>query len=394
MMQLPSDYSNATYFGGPSYSEEFFVTLVHEFGHTMGLQHTLASSVMSTLTTSASSKANPLGNDDIAGISLLYPASNYLSTVGSIFGTVRMNGTGLNLASVVAISPSNQAVSALTNPDGTYQMNGIPPGEYYIYVHPLPPPTEGESSPDNVYLPRNATGTSLQPDQGFATQFYPGTLDYAQASLIKITPGRAYPAPIDFNVNPASSPGVASVRTYSYVQSTYVNAAPILDGQTTTIAAGGSKSIGLLQADNSLTPGLSVGMLGSAAEINNLRAYPPPNPYIAVDAMPAFSASGQKHLLFSTPGNLYVLPAGFTVVDAPAPVISALAPAADGNGNPACDRRRSISRPAHAIFFDGLPAVIQSQTKQYPDRDTAFRRPSATRRRLQRLIPTGRARCS
>ncbi len=65
-------------FDGPSYSEQFFVTLVHEFGHTMGLQHTLASSVMSTLNTSASSKANPLGADDIAGISLLYPAGKYL----------------------------------------------------------------------------------------------------------------------------------------------------------------------------------------------------------------------------------------------------------------------------------------------------------------------------
>ena len=112
----------------------------------MGLQHTLASSVMSTLNTSASSKANPLGADDIAGISLLYPAGKYLSTVGSISGTVNMNGVGLNLASVVAISPSNPAIATLTNPDGTYQMNGIPPGEYYIYVHPLPPPLEGEST--------------------------------------------------------------------------------------------------------------------------------------------------------------------------------------------------------------------------------------------------------
>ncbi len=359
VMQLPSDYSNATYFGGPSYSESFFVTLVHEFGHTLGLQHTLTSSVMSTLTTSASSKASPLGNDDIAGVSLLYPTSDYLASVGSISGTVQMNGTGLNLASVVAISPSNQAVSTLTNPDGTYQINGIKPGEYYIYVHPLPPPTEGESNPDNVYLPRNATGAFLQPDLGFATEFYPGTLYYTQASVIKITPGSPYPAPINFNVNPASSPGIASVRTYSYVQSTYVSGAPILDGQTTTIAAGGSKSIGLLQSDNSLTPGLSVGMLGSAAEINNLRAYPAPNPYIAVDAMPAFSASGQKHLIFSTPGNLYVLPAGFTVVDAPAPVISAMAPAGNGSGNLAI--AGAYFTPNTRILFDGLPAVIQSQ---------------------------------
>ena len=65
-----------------------------------------------------------------------------------------MNGTGLNLASVVAISPSNPAIATLTNPDGTYQINGIPRGEYYVYVHPLPPPVEGESTPDNIFLPQ------------------------------------------------------------------------------------------------------------------------------------------------------------------------------------------------------------------------------------------------
>ena len=102
-------------------------------------------------------------------------------------------------------------------------------------------------------------------------------------------------------------------------------------------------------------------MLGSAAQINNLRPYPPPNPYIAVDAMPTFGASGPKHLLFSTPGNLYVLPSGFTVVAAPPPVISALAPAVDGNGNPLRDRRPAI-HAEHASLFDGLPATIQSQT--------------------------------
>ncbi len=356
LMELPSDMSSV--FNGPSYSEEFFVTVVHEFGHTLGLQHTLASSVMSTLNTSASSKGNPLGADDIAGISLLYPAGKYLSTVGSISGTVSMQGAGLNLASVVAISPSNPAITTLTNPDGTYQINGIPPGEYYVYVHPLPPPVEGEGGPDNIFLPKNSSGAYLPPDTGFATQFYPGTLDYSQAQVIKITPGDLFPTAIDFNVNPVSSPGVASVRTYSYIQGTYVIGAPILEGEKTTIAATGN---GLLQSGNALAPGLSIGMLGSAAQIENLRPYPPPNPYLAVDAMPTFGASGLKHLLFSTPGNLYVLPAGFTVVAAPPPLISALAPAVDGNGNPAVAIAGQQFTPGTRIFFDGMPAAIQSQ---------------------------------
>jgi hypothetical protein len=77
--------------------------------------------------------------------------------------------------------------------------------------------------------------------------------------------------------------------------------------------------------------------------------------------MPTFGASGLKHLLFSTPGNLYVLPSGFTVVADPPPVISALAPAVDGNGNPAVAIAGQQFTSSTRIFFDGMPAVIQSQ---------------------------------
>ena len=362
LMELPSDMVN--YFDGPSYSEQFFVTVVHEFGHTMGLQHTLTSSVMSTLTTSASSKATPLGADDVAGISLLYPTSNYLSSVASVSGTVTMNGQGVNLASVVAISPSNPAISTLTNPDGTYQLNGIPPGQYYIYVHPLPPPVAGEGSPDNIFFPHNSAGAYLAPNISFATQFYPNTLNPSETvgSLITLKAGAAYGSAINFNVSPVSSTGVASVRTYSYTAGTYVIGAPVQLGTKTTIAATG---VGLLEPNNPnnvLTPGLSIGMLGTAAQINNLRAYPPGNPYIAVDAMPTLPRSGPEHLLFSTPGNLYVLPAGFSVVMAPPPLISALASTVDGNGNPVLQIAGQQFTPDTQIWFDGVPAAIQSQT--------------------------------
>jgi hypothetical protein len=358
LMELPSSLS--TYFNGPSYSEEFFVTLVHEFGHTMGLQHTLASSVMSTYTTTASTKSSPLGADDIAGISLLYPSGNYLATVGSISGTVTLGGNGVNLASVVAIAANSPAIATLTNPDGRYLLGGLQPGvEYYVYVHPLPPPAEGEGSPDNVFYPHNSNGVFLAPDTGFVTQFYPNSQSQSGAHVIKTAAGKVVPG-INFNVAAASSPGVSSVRTYGYIQDTYVIGAPLMASEKTTVAATG---VGLLQPGNSLTSGLSVGMLGSAAEISNLRPYPPPNPYIAVDVSVNFTAgAGQKHLLFSTPGNLYVLPAGFTVVQAPAPIISALAPAVDGNGNPAVAIAGQQFTSSTQVFFDGLPATIQSQS--------------------------------
>jgi hypothetical protein len=360
LMELPSDL--VAQGDGPSYSEQFFVTLVHEFGHTLGLQHTLASSVMSTLNTSASTKANPLGADDIAGISLLYPSGSYLSTVGSVSGTVTLKGNGVNLASVVAISANNPAIATLTNPDGTYLLSGLQPGvEYYVYVHPLPPPVEGESSPNNIFFPHNSAGVFLAPVTGFVTQFYPNQPGPSGAQTVTVK-ADSVTAGINFNVTATNSPGVSAVRTYGYIQNTYVLGAPLLVSEKTTIAASGN---GLLQSNDSLTPGLSIGMIGSAAQINNLRPYPAPNPYsyLAVDVSVGFAAGpGPKHLLFSTPGGLYVLPAGFTVVDAPPPIISALATAVDGNGNPAVAIAGQQFTPSTQVLFDGLPATIQSQT--------------------------------
>ncbi|HEX5226450.1 MAG TPA: matrixin family metalloprotease, partial [Bryobacteraceae bacterium] len=222
LIELPSNYSDPAYFGGASYSEEFFITLVHEFGHALGLQHTLASSVMSTIDTSASSKANPLGLDDIAGISQLYPAGDYLTTTGSVSGTVTMNGNGVNLASVVAIMPGAPAIATLTNPDGTYQINGIPTGGsnsalYYIYVHPLPPPVEGEGSPDNIFYPKNSNGDYLAPQTGFGAQFYPGTTNFGSAQPVNVVSGQVRSG-VNFNVRASSSSGIATVRTFSYIQ--------------------------------------------------------------------------------------------------------------------------------------------------------------------------------
>jgi hypothetical protein len=357
VMYLPRDLSQSPL--GPSYSETFFVTLVHEFGHTLGLQHTLASSVMSTLRTSGATKATPLGADDIAGISLLYPADKYLATVGSISGTVTMNGVGLNMASVVALSPSEPAITTLTKPDGTFQIDGIRPGQYFVYVHPLPPPVQGEGSPNNIFYPHNSAGVFLAPDTGFATQFYPNTRDPWQAQVIPVTKGNITSG-INFTVSPRGSGAISSVRTYGYIQNTYVIGAPLMVGVQAPIAATG---VGLLRSDNTLTPGLNVAMLGTAARISNLRPYPPPTPYIAVDALINFTAGpGPKHLLFYTPNDVYVLPAGFTVVNTPPPAISAVAPTSDSKGNRAVAIAGQQFQPDSRVFFDGLPAAIEAQT--------------------------------
>ena len=379
---------SATYFSGPSYSEEFFVTLVHEFGHTLGLQHTLASSVMSTITTTAATKANPLGADDIAGISLLYPAANYLSTVGSISGTGDDERSGpepgfrgcdfAQQSSHRHAHQSGRHVSDQRNSAGREWL------EYYVYVHPLPAPLEGEGTPDNIFYPHNSAGVFLAPDTGFATQFYPSTQNPGPSNLILVQPG-AVTQNINFSVSPSSSAGISSVRTYTSVTGTnnYITSGtPLIAAETTTIAAYGA---GLLQPYNSsstsysITPGLSVSVLGSAAQTSNLRPYLPPNPYVAVDvSVSSFAGTGPKHLMFSTPGNLYVLPAGFTVVDQPPPVISALAPTTDSSGNPAVFIAGLQFMPNTQILFDGVPAVVESQSSNSLTRHSAAAPPGYT----------------
>lgn len=341
-----------------SYSELFFVTLVHELGHTMGLQHTLTSSVMATQTTSTSSRATPLGADDIAGISLLYPASGYLATVGSISGRVTLNGNGVNLASVVAIPPSGPAISSLTNPDGSYQINGIPAGiYYYVYVHPLPPPIAGlETTPDNIWLPMDANGNLIQPNYtAFATQFYNGGSGTRQAVFVSAA---NVAAGVNFNVSSRNFQAISSVRTYGFSPTSVpVTASPInLHLQTPMpLAASGS---GLLQANNTVTPGLSITTLADA-QISDLRAYPPPTPYIAVDVLLNYTAgAGPKHLLFSTPNDLYVLPSGLTAVSNPPPSLNFTVPTFDTNGNRAVAIYGSGFAFDTRIFFDGQAATI------------------------------------
>ena len=136
------------------------------------------------------------------------------------------------------------------------------------------------------------------------------------------------------------------------------------------VAASGE---GLLNANNVITPGLSISVLGAAATASNLRPYPPPTPYIAVDVQANLAAGeGPKHLLFATPDDLYVLPAAFFVVANPPPSISAVTPSWDANGNRIVlisgtgffPGETATTVPVNTtILFDGLPGVIEGTTK-------------------------------
>lgn len=339
----------------PSYGEELAGTLVHEMGHALGLQHTLTSSTMSTAITRSTSKAKPLASDDIAGISVLYPGKTFGISTGSISGRVTLNGQGVNLASVVALSPGGPAVSALTNPDGTYRMDGLAPRQYLIYVHPLPPPLEGQTTPAGIIPPADPDGRAIPASGPFETQFYPATKDPQQSFPIQVTAGVAAQG-INFAVRSRAALQLHSVRTYSYPSNSYVAPAYLNPAipYPFIVATGEGLTRG-----SSPVPGLGVSVISGTP----LAVKPYSDGYLEMDVdVRSFlgTSDSARHLLFSLSNDIYVLPFGYYQAQNQPPSITSLASAVDPNGSTMVVVSGKNLAADTRILFDGLPAITRA----------------------------------
>jgi hypothetical protein len=351
-LQLARDLSQY-----PSWGEAYFLTLVHEFGHALGLQHTLTSSVMSTAITRGTSKAKPITADDIAGISALYPARSFATLTGVIQGRVLVNNRdGVNVASVVAINEAGISVSALTNPDGSYRMEGVPPGNYWIYAHPLPPAFAGEVTPANIVLPKDPSQGFFEAGTAFDTQFFPNTRDWTRASTVRVSVGSTVEN-INFNVVRRASPAMHSVQTYGFTGRVAIKAPYFRPGSRSMLVFTGT---GLVAANNNPVAGLTVSVLGGGASVvtGSLRAYSSP-PYLQVDIdVPLGAAEGPRHLVFSTASDIYVLPLAFHVAANPAPELTTLTPGFDETGNRVLSVAGANLTADTRLLFDGVPANL------------------------------------
>jgi hypothetical protein len=129
---------------------------LHEIGHFSGLAHSAlgetelregggrrviaSAAVMFPVAFGAASIAGrTLRPDDIAGISDLYPESDFAANSGSISGRVTRDGQPLFGAHVIAFDPATQSmVSNFTlNSQGQFSIGGLPPGPRILRVEPL-----------------------------------------------------------------------------------------------------------------------------------------------------------------------------------------------------------------------------------------------------------------
>ena len=341
---------------GPSYTSTFFLTCVHEMGHALGLQHTFTSATMSQATTRATTLSHPIDTDDIAGLSILYPTAAF-SQFGSITGKITNGGAGVHLASVVAIHPGWGAVSALTNPDGSFQIQGVPPGQYFVYAHTLPPDAD-------ILGPWNADG-SVAPASGFTNAlFYSGaqgaaggTTSLQQATPVSVQAGAATGA-INIGLSSRSSVELYDVQLFGYINNIPVQPA-FLD--LVTVNAQGSvvgiNATGQGLGSNGQAPGLAVQALGSVSVYALQPVLYAGSTYVSVYMTVNESATtGPQHLIFTTPDYMYVSPAW--------PESGAEHAADDHRHHENGDGTATITGTSWAsdslIYFDGLPASLAS----------------------------------
>ncbi len=342
-----------------SYSETFFLTMVHEFGHTLGLQHSMVSATMSTSRTRATTKARPLAPDDIAGISMLYPTGALAATTGSIAGHVLLDGDGVNMASVVALSLNGTTIGTLANPDGSYRIDGIPPGDYYVYAQPLPPAQQDETGPAAIVPPSDTQGGDFAAFTGFAGQFFPHTRDWQQASTTAVTAGASV-EDVNFDVDRRTGPTIYDMNMLGYLgpagHEAYVHAPPLVSGYRGWMVFDAPGSV--LPNSTRLQPGMSLSAIGAAGRLEPeyLGYFIAGYLYTVVDAEEV-SQPTPVAVAVTTPDDLYVLPSAFTIVPTAGPVISSVTGSTDALGDASVTLSGDNLGLDTRILFDGAAAT-------------------------------------
>ncbi len=119
-----------------------------------------------------------LTDDDALGVSLLRPAPGWLQTTGSLAGRVTVDGHPLAMASVHLLRRDNGRLRATgvqvftngtaegtpdTGTDGLFRAEGLAPGDYLLWIHPMFKPRDHGSVISRLKLLETAVDDLVLP---------------------------------------------------------------------------------------------------------------------------------------------------------------------------------------------------------------------------------------
>lgn len=182
------EYQWFTDFNNNVNQAQFIESIVlHEIGHFLGLDHSPAGGATVRDAANGINTNAGLSADEIAAARYLYPAG----TLGSIQGTVRMNGAGIRGATVIAEdSDGNIAGAAVTQDSGKYAIYSLTGGTYRLRVCPLDPPNSGQNS--------------LMRGEEVAFEYSEAVTSFLPTADTVLTMGATEARTLDFNVAAAS----------------------------------------------------------------------------------------------------------------------------------------------------------------------------------------------
>ena len=121
-----------------------------------------------------------------------------------------------------------------------------------------------EATPANIMPPADPQNDNFSANTKFVTQFFPGTQDWTQATVIGVAAGNIVNK-INFTVAASAGPAVYGMQTYGYPNGVAIPAPPLVTQTREALVffANGAT----VNNQSAIAPGLNVSVIGSAAGI-------------------------------------------------------------------------------------------------------------------------------
>jgi hypothetical protein len=223
------------------YNMQYAIT--HEIGHLLGLDHSAVLSAIMFPYVPHGSDVPALDSDDRNGIANIYPKTDPTMVGGMLRGRVQGDSGGVFAAQVVAVNEKGAPVATgLSNQNGDFVLQALPPGDYRLYAEPLDGPVDA----------RNMAGIYRMASViAFPTHF-------CDSGTIHVESGNVYGNLI---VNTSGAPptlnprwiGVTAPQNNSFNLTSI--AQTVRPGQSINVAVAGDGIVGGMTTFNVLNPG-------------------------------------------------------------------------------------------------------------------------------------------